>query len=295
MDKKPLPIALREATAALEGVSDTARLDAELLAAHVMGMERMDMLARMADLDAPDEFDAMVARRMADEPVAYITGVQAFWDIELSVTPNVLIPRSDSETLIEAADGYFADRQPKRILDLGTGSGALLLAALSLFPDARGIGIDASEAALEVARGNAQALGFDDRADMQMLSWHDADWVDRLNGPFDLILCNPPYIGDAEQLDPMVADHEPHAALFAGADGLSDYRAAIPAIPALLAPGGIALFEIGHEQAQAVSKLAKESGLSAQLHHDLSGKPRCVAMKDARASQIANKSRHVTR
>ena len=278
MDKKPLPVALREATAALESVSETARLDAELLAAHVMGMERMDMLARMADLDAPDEFDAMVARRMADEPVAYITGAQAFWDIELAVTPDVLIPRSDSETLIEAAEEYFADRQPNRILDLGTGSGALLLAALSLFPNARGIGIDASEAALAVALGNATRLGFAPRTEMREQSWLKTGWADKLGGPFDLILCNPPYVEDSAQLEPMVAEYEPHDALFAGADGLSDYSAVIPFVSQLMADGGIALFEIGHEQAQAVSKLAADSGLVASVHRDLSAKPRCVAM-----------------
>jgi len=273
-----LQIAIRDAAASLESVSATARLDAEILAAHALGLERMDMIARMGDLDAPNGFAAMVVRRMKHEPVAYITGRQAFWDIELTVNPDVLIPRADSETLIEAAAAFFADRQPQRILDLGTGSGALILAALSAFPEAQGLGSDASDAALTVARRNAQDLGFAQRAEMEKISWHDANWAAATKGPFDLILCNPPYVEDSAQLDPMVADHEPHEALFAGADGLEDYRALVPAIPELLTQDGVALFEIGHEQGDAVSQLAVDSDLVASLHHDLSGKPRCVAM-----------------
>ena len=269
--------ALRDAAAQLAAVSATARLDAELLAAHALGMERMAMLARMHGLPVPDAFAGLIARRMAHEPVAYITGRQAFWDIELSVTPDVLIPRADSETLIEAAQEHFGDRTaPGALLDLGTGSGALLLAAMSLFPQARGVGIDASAAALAVARGNAEALGFADRSQFLELSWLECGWIDRLNGPFDLILCNPPYVEEDAALDPMVADFEPHAALFAGADGLDDYRVLIPALPALIAENGLAVIEIGHEQGDAVSALAEESGLSAEIRRDLAGKPRCV-------------------
>jgi release factor glutamine methyltransferase len=127
-----LAAALRDAAALLSAISDTARLDAELLAAHLLGLGRMEMLAQMRDLPVPEGLDALIARRAEHEPVAYITGRQAFWDLELSVTPDVLIPRADSETLIEAAQAAFAGlKPPARILDLGTGSGALLLAALS--------------------------------------------------------------------------------------------------------------------------------------------------------------------
>ena len=130
---------LRTATTALGSISPTPRLDAELLLAHALGIDRSAMLLRQHDLCAPDSFGALLARRAADEPIAYITGTQAFWDLELHVTPDVLIPRADSETLLEAAIDWFKpNRAPSRIADLGTGSGALLLAALSIFPNARG-------------------------------------------------------------------------------------------------------------------------------------------------------------
>ncbi len=275
-----LPSALRDAAVRLDGVSDTARLDAELLAAHALGMERMAMLARIGDLQVPGGFDALIARRMRDEPVAYITGRQAFWDIELTVTSDVLIPRADSETLIEAAMRYFAGRRPpENILDLGTGSGALLLAALSLFPGALGTGIDASNAALAVAQGNAEALGMAKRANIARLSWLDADWRAMLEGRFDLILCNPPYVEDGAKIAPMIAAHEPHDALFAGPDGLGDYRAILPDVPSLLTPGGVALFEIGVGQQGGVSDIASESDLTTRLRRDLSGHIRCVEMQ----------------
>jgi release factor glutamine methyltransferase len=263
-------------------VSDTARLDAELLAAHLLGLGRMEMLAQMHDLSVPAGLDALIARRAAHEPVAYITGSQAFWDLELSVTPDVLIPRADSETLIEAAQTAFAGREPpERVLDLGTGSGALLLAALSLFPAARGLGMDASAAALTVAAGNAQALGFGSRAEMRRLSWRDADWTEGLAaaGPFDLILCNPPYIESHAPLSPMVADYEPHEALFAGGDGLDDYRILLPALPGLLTAGGVAVFEIGYNQADSVGDLARDIGLTTRLSRDLAGNPRCLTLQ----------------
>ena len=281
----PAPLmtdALRDAAAALQGVSDTPRLDAELLAAFALGCDRMDMLARLGDLAAPDALPALIARRAAHEPVAYITGHQGFWDIELRVTPDVLIPRADSETLIEAAENFFTGAPPPgRILDLGTGSGALLLAALSIYPAAKGLGMDASEAALAVARGNAAALGFTDRAEIRRISWRDAEWAQALGGPFDLILCNPPYVESDADLSAMVSDYEPHSALFAGKDGLDDYRIIIPQIADLLAAGGMAAMEIGHEQAAAISEIAINAGLKVQLKHDLGGNPRCLMLQTA--------------
>jgi release factor glutamine methyltransferase len=264
--------ALRDATARLTGVSATPRLDAELLMAFALGCERSDMLLRQTDLAVPEEFAALIERRMANEPVAYITGRQAFWDIELMVTPNVLIPRADSETLIDAA---LESPVPLRVLDLGTGSGALLLAALSAFPHASGVGIDASASALAVARDNAQRLGFGARSEWLHQSWRDAGWSDGL-GLFDLILCNPPYVEDDAALEPMVAAHEPHSALFAGPEGLDDYRILIPQIPTLLNAGGAAIFEIGHTQADAVSDLASKAGISTEMRRDLAGKPRAL-------------------
>ena len=275
-----LSTALSDATADLSHVSDTPRLDAELLAAFALGITRGEMLLRMRDLACPATFPLLLARRMAHEPVAYITGTRAFWDLELAVTPSVLIPRADSEALIEAAQAAFAARAaPDRILDLGTGSGALLLAALSLFSAARGIGIDASEAALGVARGNAKHLGFASRADMRRLSWHDPKWQAPLGDPFDLILCNPPYVEADAELARQVREYEPHGALFAGHDGMDDYRILIPALPQILSAGGVAIVEIGYMQAELVGELAQVSGLSSQLTHDLSGNPRCLTMR----------------
>ena len=272
-----VPEILRSAAAAMIGVSNTPRLDAELLMAHALELSRSELLLRQTDLVAPDSFAGFLARRIADEPVAYITGYQDFWDLRLAVTPDVLIPRADSETLIETAIRAFIGRdEPARILDLGTGSGALLLAALSVFARAQGLGGDASGAALAVAAGNAKALGFDNRTKFLQLSWKDVAWADAVDGPFDLVLCNPPYVEDTAALAPMVANYEPHSALFAGPDGLDDYRILIPFIPKLLAPRGFAIFEIGATQTQAVSDLATNAGLSAEMQRDLAGNPRCL-------------------
>lgn len=268
--------ALRHATATLSAVSATPRLDAELLMAHALGMERSMMLLRQRDLVLPDNFAALVARRIAHEPVAYIIGVQAFWDLELRVTPDVLIPRADSETLLHAAIEWFGnDRAPARIADLGTGSGALLLAAMSIFPTSLGYGIDSSISALGVARDNAERLGFANRAIFKQCDWTVAGWTADL-GRFDLILCNPPYIEKGHALDPMVSLHEPHSALFAGADGLDDYRVLIPQLAYLLNADGVAIFEIGYNQAEAVSELGAEAGFSTEVRHDLAGNARAI-------------------
>jgi len=167
--------------------------------------------------------------------------------------------------------------QARRVLDCGTGSGALLLAVLNGLPQAQGVGIDKSPAALEVARGNAESLGLADRARMAEADWHQPGWADGL-GQFDLILANPPYVEDDADLDPQVRDHEPASALFSGPDGLDDYRVLVPQLPALLAPQGLAFVEIGWQQAEAVSALAASAGLSARLHRDLADRPRVLEM-----------------
>ncbi|RYD61595.1 MAG: peptide chain release factor N(5)-glutamine methyltransferase, partial [Sphingomonadales bacterium] len=198
-----------------------------------------------------------------------------FWSVEIGVGPGVLVPRADSETLIEAAVAHFAGGEgPKLVLDLGTGPGTLLLAALAEWPEAHGLGIDASDRALQCAADNAIDLEMDERARFKL-----GDWANGLDGQFDLILCNPPYIGTAEELGPEVRDHEPASALFAGADGLDDYRRIIPDLPRLLAPGGIAVLEIGWTQGEAVSQLMRAARLDPILHHDLGGRPRAVAAK----------------
>lgn len=272
--------ALATATAMLDGISETPRLDAELLLAHAAGMSRSALLPNLRDLAMPDGFDALVQRRLNHEPIAYITGSQPFWDIELAVTPDVLIPRADSETLIEAAVGFFNKKQPSTIIDLGTSSGALLLAALSTFPEATGVAIDASEAALKVASGNAERLGLSDRTRFLHRSWRNAGWADDL-GCFDLILCNPPYVETGADLKPQVRDFEPASALFAGEDGMDDYRILIPQMHALLAPGGLALFEIGKGQETMVSELAEAALLTVTLHRDLAGIIRALGLTHA--------------
>jgi release factor glutamine methyltransferase len=273
MSPETADAAVRSAAARLAGTSETARLDAELLMAHALGISREGLLLGGLDRAAPEGFAALVERRAGGEPLAYITGRRAFWTIELAVAPGVLIPRPDSETLIEAAVEHFRGRPgPTRVLDLGTGSGALLLAALAEWPEATGVGVDRSPAALAIARGNAEALGFADRAAMIEGGWADAA------GKFDLILCNPPYIGTNEVLPRDVAEHEPHSALFAGEDGLDDYRAIAPLLPGLLADGGVGCIEIGATQAEAVTTLTAMQGLRAYIRTDLAGRDRCVVV-----------------
>ncbi|ASR51945.1 peptide chain release factor N(5)-glutamine methyltransferase [Blastomonas fulva] len=274
--------ALREATQTLARVSDTPRLDAELLMAHTFGISRSTLLLKRMRDDVPAAFAALIARRSAHEPVAYITGRQDFWTLTLKVTPAVLIPRADSETLIEAAISALTERPPARILDLGTGSGALLLAALAQWRDARGVGIDASDAALAIAQSNASTLGFGDRARMLPGDWRQPGWWDALPAPFDLIVCNPPYVETTAMLAPQVMEHEPHCALFAGEDGLDDYRILIPALPALLAPEGIAILEIGAGQREDVAALATASGFAVDCRQDLAGHDRALILRPGR-------------
>lgn len=265
-----IPDALRAATVQLAVASDTARLDAELLMAHALGLSRGDMLLRQRDLTVPDAFPTLLARRLDGEPIAHITGMRDFWTITLAVTPDTLIPRPDSETLIEAAVDHFTGRAPATVLDLGTGSGALLLAALAQWPQARGLGIDASPPALAVAQGNADRLGLGDRADFRL-----GDWAQDVDGPFDLLLINPPYIVADLALSGDVL-REPASALFAGADGLDDYKRIAPDLSRLIAAGGMAAIEIGYDQKDSVSALLHEHGLAVTVRHDLAGHDRCL-------------------
>jgi release factor glutamine methyltransferase len=259
---------LAEATTKLAAVSDTPRLDAELLMAHALGAERSALLMRLLDGATPDGFAARLARRLAHEPLAYITGTRDFWTISVCVAPGVLIPRPDSETLIEAAVKHFASTAPAKILDLGTGSGALLLAAMNEWPSARGLGIDASAQALGIASANACRLNI--AAEFRL-----GNWADSITETFDLILCNPPYVETGAALSPEVMN-EPHAALFAGTDGLDDYRRIIPQLSALIAPGGLITMEIGHSQAEAVSAIFAEHAMPTTVAKDLAGKDRAV-------------------
>ena len=269
--------ALREAAEALAATSDTPRLDAELLMAHALGVTRSELLLRHMRGPVPAAFTPLLERRRNHEPVAYILGEQEFRGLPFKVTPAVLIPRGDSEVLVEAA--LAARPDAKRVLDCGTGSGALLLAVLHDMPQASGVGIDRSPAALAMAQDNAEALGLSERARMVLADWSAPGWPDDLGGLFDLILANPPYVEDTAELMPSVAAHEPHGALFAGPEGLDDYRILIPRLPGLLASAGVALVEIGHTQAQPVTALAEAAGFSVVLHHDLGARPRALELR----------------
>jgi len=263
--------AITAAARDLAEASPTPRLDAELLMAHAMGVTREVLLLGRLDDPVPDGFASLRARRLAHEPIAYIVGARAFWTIELAVGPGVLVPRADSETLIEAAIDHFGARAPATILDLGTGPGTLLLAALDQWPRATGLGVDASSHALGYADRNARNLGLAARA-----TFRSGDWATGVEGRFDLILANPPYIGTHEALPREVRDHEPGGALFAGADGLDDYRRIVPELPRLIAPGGTAILEIGATQADAVSELLVAAGFAVALRRDLAGHARVL-------------------
>ena len=266
---------LRAATTALTPSSDTPRLDAEMLMAHTLGVSRSELLLRHMAGPVPAAFALLLTRRQNHEPVAYILGHQEFFGIDLLVTPDVLIPRGDSEVLVVAA--LKARPDARRVLDCGTGSGALLLAVLANLPEAQGIGIDRSLAGLEVAAANAARLGQGERASMRHADWDKPGWSHNL-GCFDLILANPPYVEVEAELASSVRNHEPAGALFAGPEGLDAYRCLIPQIPALLAPDGAALIEIGAALAAPVTAIAEAAGLAATLHRDLAARPRVLEL-----------------
>jgi release factor glutamine methyltransferase len=231
------------------------------------------MLLSRLDDPAPAAFEPLLARREKGEPVAYIIGRRAFWTIELEVGPGALIPRPDTETLLEAAVAYFRGRAPRRILDLGTGPGTLLLAALAEWPGATGLGIDVSEAALSYARRNAERLGLAARAEFR-----PGDWTEKVEGEFNFICCNPPYVEAGAPLMRDVAEWEPTGALYAGADGLDAYRRLAPAFAPRLAPGGIACLEVGDGQAGAVTALLAAEGFRVDRRADLAGHVRCLLL-----------------
>lgn len=256
---------------------DNALTDARVLTAHALNLSRAKLLAQTDRELEPREIDAISARavrRLKREPVSRIIGSREFWKLRLQIDPNVLDPRPDTETLVEVALDWISTRglrhETLRILDIGTGSGALLLALLSELPKATGVGTDISADALSIAHANASKLGFADRA-----SFVACDIATDLPGPFELMVSNPPYIRSAEieMLAPEVRDYDPRLALDGGADGLNAYRAIAADARRLLAQRGRLIVELGQGQAEAVQALFTQAGLTIEEspRRDLAG------------------------
>jgi len=276
---------------ARQGREGTAGLDARLLLAHALGLDPGELaLHDDQPVDAPTEAaaGALVDRRIDGVPVARIVGRSAFFGLEFDIGPDTLVPRPDSETVVEAALA-FAERsggrdRPLAVADLGTGSGVLLLALLSRLPRALGVGVDMVGGALAVARNNAARLGLDGRTRFVL-----ADWGTALAGGFDIVLANPPYVESdvIATLQVEVAVHDPRIALDGGRDGLAAYRAILADLDRLLARGGRGFLEIGFGQAQAVAVLGELHGFSTVFHRDLAGIERAAELrrsaKDRRA------------
>lgn len=222
-------------------------------------------------------YRASIHRRAAREPMAYVRGRAEFWSLDFLVEPGVLVPRADTETLIEVATRVFPDfHRPLRLLDIGVGSGCLIVTLLHLYPTARGVGSDTSATALSLTARNAARLGVAERLELVPTSWAEG-----VPGPFDLVVSNPPYIPSTEidRLQPEVSRHEPRATLDGGADGLAAYRAILADLSRLLGAGGVALLEIGLGQETALLPLAARRGLAPTLHRDLAGINRCLELR----------------
>ena len=270
----------RAATILAKAGIENSTQEARWIASHVVA-ERA--LLAGAPLDAP-AFDALVARRAAHEPLAYILGDAPFCGLTLAVSPATLIPRLDTETLIDAAVTECDAGAVRRVLDLGTGTGCLLLAALQAFPGAYGVGADRVAEACVLARGNAARNGLAGRA-----GFLQGDWGAAIGGTFDLVLANPPYIAGAEiaALMPEVSLHEPRTALDGGPDGLDCYRTLISQLPDLLAPGGVAIYELGANQAADVARLA--AGWRHRLFKDTAGHLRAISLRKMAAGGAGGK------
>lgn len=269
-------------TLAAAGI-EAARLETGLLVEHVTGFGRMAALGapeRAVETAAAAAVAKLAARRTRGEPLAYLTGTREFWSLDFLVTRQTLIPRPDSECLVEAA---LADRarlpDRPRILDLGTGTGCLLLVLLSELKDATGVGVDIDAGAATVARANAERLGFSDRARILCGNWADCLNSGTKPGGFHIVVSNPPYISADEwpDLAPTVREFEPPRALLGGTDGLNAHRQIAARLPGLLAPGGLAILEIGARQAHQVAEILKFEGLKVQKPlKDLAGHDRCL-------------------
>jgi len=263
---------------------ESPELDARLLLGHTLGLDLTGLITaahRALTADESDRLDRLAARRLAGEPVARILGQKEFWGLSFALSPETLVPRPDTETVVELALDMLRKglaNTPPRVADLGTGTGAILLALLSELPEATGIGTDISERALAIANDNAVRLGLAARA-----SFIRCDYASELTGPFDLIVSNPPYIatGDIAGLAREVRDHDPHQALDGGPDGLAAYRALIPQAARLLAPGAALVVEAGQGQARDIEAMMTAAGLALQgrPRADLAGISRAVGAR----------------
>jgi release factor glutamine methyltransferase len=280
--------ALREAgqRLAAAGVEDAPR-DARLLLQAASGLPPATLVGfpeRDLDANVLARFHALLARRERREPMAQILGAREFWSLRFRVTADTLDPRPDSETLVQAVLDHTPDRAARlRLVDFGTGTGCLLLALLHELPNATGLGIDLSAAALEIAAQNARDLGLDAR-----VTFRQANWDDGVAPAFDIVISNPPYIEHAAiaGLQPEVTRFEPHLALDGGADGLDAYRRLLPAAARLLRPGGLAAFEVGAGQADSVAAIGTAGGLRhIATAPDLGGIPRAVLWQKGEAVQ----------
>ena len=260
---------------------DSPELDARVLVAHALGVDHPALIRQSSRILREAEIDriaVLAARRLGGEPVARILGMKEFWSLPFMVTPAVLVPRPETETLVEAALQVLQARAagPVRIADLGTGSGALLLALLHECVSAQGVGTDLSSAAVEVARENARRLGLSSRA-----TFVTCDFGAALGAGFDLIVSNPPYVADREwaRLDPEVRNHDPKLALHGGEDGLAAYRRIAADVRRLAVPGAHILVELGVGRADAVAAIFRAAGLVIRgTHPDLNGMARALIL-----------------
>jgi release factor glutamine methyltransferase len=268
---------IAEGCARLQRTTEQPRHEAEILLAAALGRTRAWIMAhpeeRILDCDATDRYEAYVTRRSHGEPVAYVLGEKEFWSLPLAVTPDVLIPRPETELVVELALTHLPRDREARVLDLAAGSGAIALALAGELPCAAVVGTDVSAAAIAVARRNAQRLG------LANVVFQTGNWFDPVAGQqFDLIASNPPYIAeDDDRVEPGVRRFEPHGALFAGTDGLAALRVIAGAAGRHLAPGGWLVVEHGDRQGLAVRELLSAAGFaSVTTHQDLAGLDRCT-------------------
>ncbi len=262
--------------------NELAKLDAEHLLAFLLGCERMALYAQAGELSVSKQlqYDALINRRMTGEPVAYITGTQGFWTLDLKVNEHTLIPRPYTETLVETVLKR-ATSPAETILDLGTGSGCILLSLLSEWPSVTGCGVDMSDGALTVARDNAELNGLGNRVIFKKSDWFQS--VERPVEGFSVIVSNPPYIpaADIEGLMTDVRDFEPVSALEGGEDGLNPYRVIASSAPKFLSSGGLLVVEVGIHQAQDVAVLFDKNNLQdIEITKDLGGIERVVSAKN---------------